>query len=83
MAVLHHHTFRFIALNTLARQQAHGQCKYCVNMQQPTPMTRAELQEALDNPDRPEAQAILNRISHYAGVIKGTRPYLVPAAARV
>jgi hypothetical protein len=38
-------------------------------------MTRAELQEALDNPDHPEAQAILNRISRYAGVIKGTRPY--------
>jgi ATP-dependent DNA helicase PIF1 len=70
-----HHTFRFIALNTLARQQAHGQSKYYVNKQQRTPMTKAELQAALDNPDRPEAQAILNRISRYAGVIKGTRPY--------
>ena len=35
---------------------------------------KAELQAALDNPDRPEAQAILNRISRYASVIKGARP---------
>jgi hypothetical protein len=51
----HHHTFRFIALNTLARQKAHGQSKYYVNKQQRTPMMKAELQAALDNPDRPEA----------------------------
>jgi hypothetical protein len=50
-----HHTFRFIALNTLARQQAHGQSKYYVNKQQRTPMMKAELQAALDNLDRPEA----------------------------
>ena len=37
-------------------------------------MMKAELQAALDNPDRPEAQAILNRISRYASVIKGARP---------
>jgi hypothetical protein len=38
-----HHTFRFIALNTLARQQAHEQSKYYVNKQQRTSMTKAEL----------------------------------------
>jgi len=37
-------------------------------------MTKTELQAVLDNPDRHQAQAILNRISRYAGVIKGTRP---------
>ncbi len=38
-------------------------------------LTRAELQRALEDPDRPEAQAVLNQISRFAGVIKGTRPF--------
>jgi hypothetical protein len=39
------------------------------------PLTKEALQEALADPDKPEAQAILNRISRFAGVIKGTRPF--------
>lgn len=67
-----HHTFRYIALNTLMRLQARGHSKFYVNKQQNGPTTKAELQQALEHPDRPEAQAMLNSISRFAGVIKGT-----------
>ena len=70
-----HHTFRYIALNTLMLQQAYGQSTFYVNKQQQTVMTKADIQEALEDPERPEAQALLNQISRFAGVIKGTRPY--------
>ncbi|EAQ89410.1 hypothetical protein CHGG_06029 [Chaetomium globosum CBS 148.51] len=70
-----HHTFRYIALNTLMRQQAYGHSRFYVNKQRSTVLTKAELQQALENPDRPEAQAILNQISRFAGAIQGTRPY--------
>ncbi len=70
-----HHTFRYIALNTLMRQQAYGHSRFYVNKQPQTVLTRAELQRALEDPDRPEAQAVLNQISRFAGVIKGTRPF--------
>jgi hypothetical protein len=70
-----HHSFRFIALNTLMRQQARGHSKYYVNKSHGMPLTKQALQQALADPDTPEAQAILNRISRFAGVIKGTRPF--------
>ncbi|EAQ88884.1 hypothetical protein CHGG_05503 [Chaetomium globosum CBS 148.51] len=70
-----HHSFRFIALNTLIRQQARGQRRFYVSKNHRTPLTKEALQEALADPDRPEAQAILNRIFRFAGVIKGTRPF--------
>ena len=70
-----HHTFRYIALNTLMRQQAFGHSRFYTNKHHRTALTKDELRQALEDPDRPEAQAILNRISRYAGVIKGTRPF--------
>lgn len=70
-----HPTFRYIALNTLMRQQAHGYSKFYVNRQDSPPLTKAGLQEALEDPERPGAQAILNSISRSAAAIKGTRPY--------
>ncbi|EAQ85210.1 hypothetical protein CHGG_09224 [Chaetomium globosum CBS 148.51] len=70
-----HHSFRFIALNTLMRQQARGHSRVYVSKNHRTPLTKEALQEALADPDRPEAQAILNRISRFAGVIKDTRPF--------
>ena len=70
-----HHSFRFIALNTLMRQQARGHSRFYVSKNHRTPLTKEALQEALADPDTPEAQAILNRISRYASVIKGTRPF--------
>ncbi|EAQ84302.1 hypothetical protein CHGG_10706 [Chaetomium globosum CBS 148.51] len=70
-----HHTFRYITLNTLMRQQAYGHSRFYVNKQRSTVLTKAELQQALEDPDRPEAQAILNQISRFAGAIQGTRPY--------
>jgi hypothetical protein len=70
-----HHSFRFIALNTLMRQQARGHSKYYVNKSHGMPLAKQALQQALADPDTPEAQAILNRISRFAGVIKGTRPF--------
>jgi hypothetical protein len=70
-----HHSFRFIALNTLMRQQARGHSKVFVSKSHSMPLTKEALQQALADPDTPEAQAILNRISRFAGVIKGTRPF--------
>jgi ATP-dependent DNA helicase PIF1 len=70
-----HHTFRYIALNTLMRQQAFGHSRFYVNKQHTTVLTKDELRQALEDPDRPNAQALLNQISRYAGVIKGTRPF--------
>ncbi len=69
-----HHTFRYIALNTLMRQQAYAHSRFYVNKRQ-TLLTKTDLQQALENPDRPEAQTILNQISRFAGAIKGTRPF--------
>ena len=59
-----HHTFRYIALNTLMRQQ---HSRFYINKQHRTALTKDELRQALEDPDRP-AQAILNRIYRYAGV---------------
>ena len=70
-----HHTFRYIALNTLMRLQARGHSKFYVNKQDGPAVTKAGLQQALEQPDGPEAQAMLNSISRFAGVIKGTRPF--------
>src|SRR6266516_4700782 len=70
-----HHTFRYIALNTLMRQQAYAYSRFYVNKQQQTVLTKADLQQALHDPARPEAQVILNQISRFAGVIKSTRPF--------
>jgi hypothetical protein len=43
--------------------------------------TRVELQEALADLERPEAQAILNQITQFVAVIKGYAAILVPKAA--
>lgn len=70
-----HNTFRYIALNTLMRQQVRSHSRFFVRKENGQAMTRAELQEALAEPERPEAQVILNRITRFAAVIKGTRPF--------
>lgn len=70
-----HHSFRYIAINTLMRQQARSSSKFYVSKHHRSPLTKDDLKEALADPDKPEAQAILNRISRFAGAIKGTRPF--------
>jgi hypothetical protein len=42
-----HHSFRFIALNTLMRQQARGQSRFYVSKNHRTPLTKEALQEVL------------------------------------
>lgn len=71
-----HHNFRYIALNTLMRHQARGHSKFYVNKHhRGQPISKEDLRKALEDPDTPEAQALLNRISRYAGSLKGTRPF--------
>jgi hypothetical protein len=57
------------------RQQVFGHSRFYVNKQHRTVLTKDELRQALEDPDRPTAQAILNQGSRYAGVIKRTRPF--------
>jgi hypothetical protein len=57
------------------RQQVRSHSRFFVRKENGQAMTRAELQEALAEPERPEAQVILNRITRFAAVIKGTRPF--------
>lgn len=58
------------------RSQALGHSKYYVNKQDNQGLlTKAGLQEALQNPDQPGAKAILNSISRSISMIKGTRPF--------
>ena len=70
-----HHSFRFIALNTLMRQQAHGQGRYYVKNSRAQIFTKDQLQTALGDPDTPEAQVLLNSISRCAAALRGTRPF--------
>ena len=70
-----HHTFRFIALNTLMRQQAHSHSRYFVKKSDAGTFTKEELREALINPDTPHAQALLNKVCRCASALKGTRPF--------
>jgi hypothetical protein len=50
-----HHTFRYIALNTLMRQQAFGHSRFYTSKHHRTALTKDELRQALEDPDRPEA----------------------------
>lgn len=70
-----HHQFRYVALNTLMRQQAATSSRYYVKKTNTMPLTKDQLMAALQDPETPEAQAILNRISRYASGLKGTRPF--------
>ncbi len=75
-----HHTFRYIALNTLMRQQAYGHSRFYVNKQPQTVLTRAELQRALEDPDRPEAQAVLTRYPGLPALSKARGHFGIAAA---
>lgn len=70
-----HHTFRYIALNTLMRQQAHTQSRYYVSTNHQQPVSRQVIQESLANADAPESRLVLGRIVRSASQLKGTRPF--------
>jgi len=72
-----HPTFRFVAFNMLMRQKAHSASKYFVTKSSSVvrQISREELLDALKDPDKPEAQALLSSISRAAVNLKGTRPF--------
>ncbi|KJZ67980.1 hypothetical protein HIM_12631 [Hirsutella minnesotensis 3608] len=72
-----HKTWPFVALNTLLRAQVRKRSDYLVKQRDSRrqPLTRADLEEAMAEPDEPEAQALIQSITRQAAVIRGTRPY--------
>ncbi|KAM4056434.1 PIF1-like helicase [Hirsutella rhossiliensis] len=71
-----HKTWPFVALNTLLRAQVRKRSDYFVRQRDSRrqPLTRADLEEAMAEPDEPEAQALIQSITRQAAVIRGTRP---------
>ncbi|KAM4060764.1 PIF1-like helicase [Hirsutella rhossiliensis] len=72
-----HKTWPFVALNTLLRAQVRKRSDYFVKQRDSRrqPLTRADLEEAMAEPDEPEAQDLIQSITRQAAVIRGTRPY--------
>ncbi|KJZ70977.1 hypothetical protein HIM_09632 [Hirsutella minnesotensis 3608] len=72
-----HKTWPFVALNTMLRAQVRKRSDYFVKKRDSRrqPLTRADLEEAMAEPDEPEAQALIQSITRQAAVIRGTRPY--------
>ncbi|KID81497.1 ATP-dependent DNA helicase PIF1 [Metarhizium guizhouense ARSEF 977] len=67
-------TSPFVALNTLLRAQVRKRCNYFVKQHEGRrqALTRADLEEAIAEPDEPEA---IQSIMRQATVIRATRPY--------
>jgi hypothetical protein len=70
-----HHTFRFITLNTLIRQQSHSYSNYYVKKSDSSRITLEQLEEVLSRPDAQRSVALLNAIVRIGSSLKGTRPF--------
>ncbi|KAM4062958.1 PIF1-like helicase [Hirsutella rhossiliensis] len=67
-----HKTWPFVALNTLLRAQVRKRSDYLVKQRDSRrqPLTRADLEEAMAEPDEPEAQVLIQSITRQAAVIR-------------
>ncbi|KAM4061713.1 PIF1-like helicase [Hirsutella rhossiliensis] len=71
-----HKTWPFVALNTLLRAQVRKRSDYLVKQRDSRrqPLTRADLEEAMAEPDEPEAQVLIQSITRQAAVIRAPGP---------
>ncbi|XP_044717313.1 PIF1-like helicase domain-containing protein [Hirsutella rhossiliensis] len=67
-----HKTWPFVALNTLLRAQVRKRSDYFVRQRDSRrqPLTRADLEEAMAEPDEPEAQALIQSITRQAAELE-------------
>jgi ATP-dependent DNA helicase PIF1 len=69
-----HPRFRFVAFNTIMRQQVNGKSTYFVHHTRQAPVTAEELRSAFEN-QTDESRRLLNSIMRFSDGVKGTRPF--------